>query len=211
MIPRITAHFDPCLVDLFGWSDPDDTNFMVITGQNASGKSFIRRLLSAACKIEGIEAMALSMEQRTQSGVMSAMIYGDETHEATGVLSGDLIYTGWKSARLRTRKHILLFDEPELGMGEELQHAACNHIVDQIADWHELLQGVVIMTHSRIFAERMVNECNATFRNMDGHSLDSWLHRDVRNGPTLEELREISYEQYQKIHKAIEVLKSRKK
>lgn len=203
MIPKIDKLIKKTLLDELGWKDPKSCKLMVVCGSNASGKSMIRRCLSMACKEKGIEAIPISMEFRTRSGdIARSFVFNDESDHATGITTAQTIITGMSTSRGRDSKHLLMWDEPEIGMSEELQHASVDHIVSEFGNWPKHLEGAVFFTHSRIFADRLVKELGATFVYLGGEyqTVDEWLARDVRgNVRPLEELCVESQEKWRRI------------
>lgn len=58
---------------------PGQGNLVAILGDNASGKSFFRRIVGCMCREVGTEYIHLSMEGRNNPfGGLRAMVYGDE-------------------------------------------------------------------------------------------------------------------------------------
>ena len=93
---------------------------VVAVGDNASGKSFFRRLVSETCRnsTPKIECIHLSMEGRHSSGPMGAFIYGDENWESTGENSANTVLTAVRTSKNRTTPHVIFWDEPDLGLSD---------------------------------------------------------------------------------------------
>ena len=206
MIPLLQPVIRKDVIDLIGWRDPETpVKIMVVTGPNASGKSFVRRMIASACKKTDVECIALSVERRTSSGTLATMIYGDETHTPTGLITAQTIITGFNTASERNNKCLLLYDEPEIGMSEELQWASVRYMKEQMDNPPEQLQGLVVITHSRIFAKHLVEDAGATFVNMGGQypTLESWLNRPVDINLDIQALSETSLEKFRAISKLL--------
>lgn len=213
MIPKLDKIIKKPLLKELGWRDPKgDVKFLVVTGDNAAGKSMLRRCFSAVANGDKIEAMALSMEFRCASGYIErAFVFNDESNNATGVTTLDTITGGIRNSRSRSddgKDHMLIWDEPEIGMSEELQHVSCDFLIEELQNWPEHLQGVVIMTHSRIFVERLVG-AGATYVHLGGKykTAQNWLNRDVRanaDGVELEVFRAEALEKFLRISKMLE-------
>ena len=163
--------------------DPDfDTSahVLVVTGGNASGKSFLRRLLRTKLKIQKIEAIDLSQEGRSSGGFVSCMVYGDESRSSTGSLSAHTFIAGMNTSRNRKNKHVIIWDEPEIGMGEELQLGTVQWLFDELKKWPSELQGVVLLTHSRYFVQAAFKHQGSKWYNLEGHKTpESWLNRKI--------------------------------
>jgi hypothetical protein len=137
--------------------------------------------------------------------VFSSLIYGDEAHFPTGLLTAQTILTGFSSASNRDKKCLLLYDEPEIGMSEELQWASVRYMAEQMKNPPKQLQGLVVMTHSRIFAKHLVEEAGATFVNLGDQypTLDAWLNRPVDIHLDIEALNQTSLEKFREITKLL--------
>jgi hypothetical protein len=91
--------------------EPGKGELVVITGENATGKSFLRRIVHAALNQHEIELIVLSMQLRTAAGdIRKAFIYGDEGTQSTGQLSGHTVTMGMNTSRGRDKKHAVLWD-----------------------------------------------------------------------------------------------------
>lgn len=93
---------------------------ILVVGDNASGKSFFRRIVQLLCKKSDIECMAISAEARRTISYNPwlTFVYGDEEHEATGVNSTNTVLTGIKTCQGRDSKHVIFWDEPDLGLSD---------------------------------------------------------------------------------------------
>ena len=155
-------------------------SLLVVTGANAAGKSLLRRWFSMIFQQEKIESIHLSQQGRAAEGVMRAFVYGDESNESTGVISAGTFQGGMRTMRGREKPHAVIWDEPEIGMGEELQVGTVNWLCDELKDWPENLQGVVLFTHSRLFVQRAMQFPGAKWMSMDGYATaDEWLNREI--------------------------------
>lgn len=93
---------------------------VVIVGDNASGKSFFRRLVQLMCKKAEVECIPISAEGRRNIAYSPwlTFVYGDEEHEATGVNSTNTVLTGIRTCQGRDAKHVIFWDEPDLGLSD---------------------------------------------------------------------------------------------
>lgn len=80
------------------------TPLVVVTGENASGKSFFRRVVQSYNQHRGVENIHISMEGRRSisSNPLLVFIYGDEEIDATGVNSIKTVLSGIKTCQGRT-------------------------------------------------------------------------------------------------------------
>lgn len=129
--------------------EPGDSKLVVITGENATGKSVLRKLVSAAVRAHEHEAIALSMQARRSSEVFVGMIYGDESCFATGSNSGHTITTAISTSRKREGKHAIIWDEPDLGLSDNYAAGAGLEIVEFIQDAPKNLLFAITITHRR--------------------------------------------------------------
>jgi hypothetical protein len=138
------------------------------------------------------------------------MIYGSERDESTGAISCNTFIGGMRTMRGRDEPHIVIWDEPELGMGEELQMGTANWLCDQLADWPEHTQGIVLLTHSRYFVERVMKFPGAKWLSMDGYKThEEWLDRKLEPiGP--EEVRAIGRKRQSRVEKILKEKRQQK-
>ena len=97
-----------------------DPRILLVTGENASGKSLAFRLVAQLAGSHGIEPMTLSIRERTGAGTdeMARMrrvfIYGDEETSSTGSTSATVVQSLFRSYAQRNAPALLAFDEPEI-------------------------------------------------------------------------------------------------
>ena len=161
----------------YTWTPGDDQSRLVLVlGENAGGKSFFRRIVRLATDYGKVrtqwvrpgesvqiterepgpypvrEVIHLSMQARSggdfMHGPMRAMVYGDESYNATGDLSGNLVKTGISTARDRDHDIIVYWDEPDIGMSAGAAAGAGLDIGDLLAAPPDHLQAVFITSHS---------------------------------------------------------------
>ena len=69
---------------------------VLVTGENASGKSLVCRFLGKAARDLGIDVVPLGMDLRTAQGMQRAVVYGHEGNRSTGQVSMRAALTGLK-------------------------------------------------------------------------------------------------------------------
>lgn len=184
MIPNVLHDIRDDYLDMIGLDrhDCDDAKVLVVTGENAAGKSFLRRIFSHFIRENHkVEVMHLSQEGRAREGIERAFLYGAESEESTGNITAGTFTTGFRTSRGRDNDHILLWDEPEIGLAEEAQLGAAQFMVKQLADMPPKLRGLIVMTHSRHFVSTLMQVEGAKFVNL-GHqykTADEWLNRPI--------------------------------
>lgn len=148
--------------DLFGESgacpvaiEAGNPRFVVVTGENAGGKSFLVRYLSQSQPRE-VEVIPISIRLRTSPGMQRGMVFGDETRSSTGQVSARVVQTALKTIRERGTPTLLVLDEPDLGLGVGYQVAMGEMITAFARDLPTSTVGVAVVTHCRGMVSRML-------------------------------------------------------
>lgn len=159
------------------------TPLVVVVGENASGKSFLRRVVHAVCRSNDVECIALSMEgRRATSGFMSLVVYGDEVERSTGENSVKTFKKSVLTSRSREGRHVLFWDEPDVGLSDDLA-AGMGVAMRGFASGPPVsLVGAFLVTHSRVLAAQLV-AADPHYVHVGGgrvpESLSSWVERPV--------------------------------
>lgn len=186
-------------------------NALLITGPNASGKSFLRRWIQQYFRLKEIECINLSQEGRSVRWAGSCFVYGSEQDESTGYISAGTLTMGMRTSRAREKSHIVLWDEPEIGMGEELQLGSAIWMREQLENFPKHLLGVIFMTHSRLFVKEIMKMDNAKFYNLSEHkTMNEWMNREIVP-VSPEKIQAIGLEKWRKLDKLLEENRKRKK
>lgn len=152
----------------------------ILTGSNASGKSVIRKCLSPriAKKLSLDETKnvisELSFMTRAGNNINSGVNFlRDSTWTSTGQNTAELLMS-----ILNTENRYIVLDEPELGMGEELQLTIANYINEHKDKVLEKNYGLMVITHSRVIANALNED---VFINIDNPSWakTDWLNRKI--------------------------------
>lgn len=128
--------------------EPGEGELLAVTGDNASGKSFFARVLEARSN-DRLQVMTCSMERRGKGGFERAVMYGSEEDESTGVLSLKAVMGAFLTCQKRERDHMLILDEPDIGLAESYQHAMGEYIGNFIKANPPRTRALVVITHSR--------------------------------------------------------------
>lgn len=182
------------------------SSLIVVTGENATGKSFFRRFLSAALrKCEpAISPVHLSQQGRCEGGFVSAAIYGGETDESTGANSAHVITTAFRHAVARDSKHAFIFDEPDIGLSDNYAAGAGLEIREFTEAKPDLTFFTLVMSHNRALIGELLpaNPSHIHFGSYEPLSLQQWMER--KPVPTrLAGLRELSGETHSRLGLAI--------
>jgi hypothetical protein len=186
----------------------------LVLGSNAAGKSLFRRAVCSWAKRElDYQLVHTSMERRTGSGTvtpgwMRSMMYGDEVRQSTGENSAKTLAGAFGTSRSRDQdgtKHLLVLDEPAIGMSEEAQAGVGLDIREFIEDRPPLLGGLFITSHSRALISQLASLKPHYIHLGDPNGpagLDAWLSREiVPIRPA--QVREASKTRYGLVHDAL--------
>lgn len=136
---------------------PGKGKLVVVVGENASGKSFFRRIVSLVCKDVSIECMPISMEGRGgYYGGLRGFIYGDESYEATGVNSARTVKQGLSTCASRDKPHVIFWDEPDLGLSENGCAGIGMAIREGLTTPPEHMTAALVVTHSKALVRELL-------------------------------------------------------
>lgn len=190
-----------------------DARVLLVTGANASGKSLAFRLIAQLAGSNDIEALTLSIRERSGSGTFEmsrmrqSMIYGNEQTSSTGATSARVVQSGFHNLTNRGPA-LLALDEPELGLSDGYAEALGEYIGQSAAGMTESSCGVMVVTHSRRLAEGVVRGLNATpaMLSMEAEidSVEAWIaSRETRSVDELLGLKALSHERFLAINKLL--------
>lgn len=192
---------------------------MIVVGDNCSGKSLFRRVFTVAMKIYGkkrghdIEVMALSQELRSSEGMVKAFVYGSENWESTGAISAWNLCQGFSTSAGRDNPHVLLWDEPEIGLSEESQMGVGAFLLEQMVhlERYPNLLGLVLMTHSSYVVRALKELPDTCFLHIGkGGTVDEWLNRE-RKANDVVKIHELGSERFRHFQKVLTSSKAKKK
>lgn len=162
----------------------------ILTGSNGSGKSLIRaqmpfqvaRSLKLSKNKENLKRLVASTSQALRTG----------SNADWGAFSGIMRDCGWIPTSLSTLNHIeglidsalkekhckyIVIDEPEIGMGLEMQLSIVEFLNEKLKILKKNKIGSLVISHSAIIVERLNEDC---FFNLDGFkNKQSWLQREL--------------------------------
>lgn len=161
--------------DLIGIiSSIEITKITILTGRNAGGKSLIRKLMpSKIRKLSGQSKVRIphaSQQLRTEVspefGALSSFAHDLEWLATSTSTIGNIE----KAIKVEDADYLVI-DEPEIGVGEELQLGLAEWLNDKLADYPK---GVLIICHSRLLVQNIKHD---QFINLEGMSFDEWTSR----------------------------------
>ena len=179
----------------------------ILVGNNGSGKSVVRKLLSLTIdkltKNKEAKVKQISMETRTGTDCCGMHLMADASWEPTSCHTYDLTKSLFKSCfeddEYKDKKLIpyyFIIDELEIGMSRESQLAMCNYIKELIPDINKRSYGLLIITHSEFVVEQLKNVCNFMDLNNPNITADEWINRDIV-ATDFEQLEEDTHELFQ--------------
>jgi len=158
--------------------NPQSTNILV--GNNASGKSFLRKQLGIKLIQNGYICRSVSMQTRTQvnedAGALKSALMDDAT-DATSQSTVNLIKHLFKSIRNENpKKTFLIIDEPEIGLSKESTLMISEFIKKEV---ERIGCGLLIITHSDIVLN--VFSESSTFWSIDEKykSVKEYVEREI--------------------------------
>jgi hypothetical protein len=193
------------------WLRGKSRKLAVVIGENATGKSLLRRLVGIVCRDAGVEFMPVSMEGR-KNLYMGSFVYGDEETRATGQNSAQTVLTGIKTCRGRDSRHCIFWDEPDLGMSSGYAAGAGQAIAELAKDAPDNTVGIFVVSHSKPLVRQLMAASPQVLycgeENIPA-SLEAWLDREERPR-SLEDLCERSWSLFGALQKVMNANKAKK-
>ena len=98
----------------------------------------------------------LTGRYRAALGPASAFIYGDESWESTGVLSSRTVLTGIKTCQGRKSKHVIFWDEPDVGLSDSWAAGVGQSICGFVTDCPRNTVAALVVTHSKALVRELL-------------------------------------------------------
>lgn len=174
-----TEYAEKCLDNIFNALDKFHCGeVFVLTGENGTGKSLIRKVLHQQLKKsdgEDVEIAALSMDLR--AGL------GDGSGSRAFIADVDWSCTSENSLHnlkgiLKATDRFIVLDEPEVGMSDSLQMSIGVWLSEKLQEVITRNKGVLIITHSKPLVRSL--SINHVFINMQGKSEEEWLNETLQ-------------------------------
>jgi hypothetical protein len=185
---------------------------LVVTGENASGKSLAFLILNNLVRSFGKEdkidvlVMDIGMGRRTKSGIERAFMFGDEHLDSTGNISINVMQTGVKNSRSKDRYHYLMLDEPDIGVGEGYHNAIGQFLGEFAGTLPEKCLGLIVATHSRKITAKLLDAGASSLRlGNDLRDISDWIiHGDIEKSlDDLNNLKTVSLERFRGVSKML--------
>jgi hypothetical protein len=176
----------------------------VIVGENANGKSFLRRVMKDSYRRLETELIDISMEgrRRVAYNIGLTFVYGDEDHFSTGDNATKTVTVAFSTSRNREKDHAIFWDEPDVGLSEGWAACMGREIAEFLREKPEKLQAVYLVTHSRPLL-RELRDLNPLFvyvgNDREFASLDEWLEAPLPKYKSLEDLQKTGLKRFRKI------------
>ena len=196
------------------WAPSKASNpLVVVVGENAGGKSFFRRIASEISRKTKVEAIPISMEGRRQVSYNIALtfVYGSEDYDATGINSIKTVLTGIKTCQGRENPHVIIWDEPDIGLSEGNAASVGKAIADFTKTPPEKTRASIVITHRKALVSELVSaDPHYLFLGGPGPaSLEEWLVMPPVIRP-LEEVQDIARSRFKAIQKILNEVQKRK-
>jgi hypothetical protein len=175
---------------------------VVAVGDNASGKSFYRRIVQCVCHYAKIECIHLSMQARTNfmGNAGLAFVYGSEEWQSTGENSSHTVLGAIATSKSRKERNVIFWDEPDLGLSDNWSASVGVTIRKFMKDAPDPLVAAIVVTHNKALLQELtcLNPHFLCFGEEPAESLKEWLDRPVKPLP-LEKLKETSRKRFKLI------------
>lgn len=188
-------------VELFGHEgacplahEAGDPRIILITGENAGGKSFFAKAIASYLHHQhpkAVEVISVSMGMRTSPGMHRAFMFGEEGRDSTGKISLRAVLGGLHTCKGRDNPHVLVLDEPDIGLSEGYRAGLGDLLTEFGRDLPQHTRALIVVTHSRAVAGKLTALNPTCLRIGDDHRPTAeWIrHGDpVRSAADIEEL-----------------------
>ncbi|SRR6266403_5798841 len=149
----------------------------ILTGRNASGKSLIRKLLSTnleqVLNKKKVHIPQASQEIRTKSNPMMGAL-STMCHDLDWLATSDNTIHTIDSVFKQTNPDFIVIDEPEIGLGEELQVGLAQYLNEKIK---EVNCGILVITHSKHIVSNLKHD---EFVNLEKMTESEWFNREIK-------------------------------
>lgn len=140
-------------------------------------------------------------------------MFGDESTSSTGQASFRAVRGGLTTCRGRTTPHILIMDEPDIGLSEGYQ-AALGDMIDEFAsDLPDTTVGLLVVSHARPLISKLMHLNPTCIRVGDDlRPTRQWLEQGdlPRTIADIESLRDKALTRFRAIHAVAEARKAGK-
>lgn len=167
---------------------PAASPLVLVVGENASGKSLLRRTVQEVAKAQGVGFLDLSMELRCEDPWLRAESYGDEEVMSTGMISiramsRFLDHDRQTTVPGDTTRYVIFWDEPDIGLSDETAAGVGWELLNHVVNSPATLVGFFLVTHRRALLETLCTGRHHVVyvgsEKSAPKTLTSWLSRKV--------------------------------
>ena len=188
---------------------PGHDRLLVITGENATGKSLLRRILQQLSRDDKVEAMAISPEYRQMGGIARAFVFGDETYEASGQIACHVVTTAIRTSKGRETPHIIILDDVDVGLSDNASAGVAEAIVAYCNEPGPHLGFVTVITHRKPILAAFAQAGASHIRVGDELTLTQVVEQPIIPIPP-EVVQERAHIMFQKVQKVLKEKRLRK-
>lgn len=151
---------------------------IILTGENGSGKSLIRKLIPYQLKDKNggelVKVASTSMDRRTglHSGMGGAGVFCRDTE---WVATSENSFGFIRGLINSTKDRFVVIDEPEIGMSDSLKISVGNWLNKNLPELLDRNKGVMIITHSKDLVRQITYYHD--FINIQGLTEEEWLNQ----------------------------------
>lgn len=178
----------------------------ILVGSNGIGKSMVRKILPTRMEEKGIKVASISMERRAGINGFEAMnaFIRDTEWNPTSMESFHQV-----EGLLSQKDRYLVFDEPEVGMGDETILGLCIYLNKLIKKGikNKEIKGALFITHSKLLVQFLEHDKFISLDDMEMTSED-WCNREIFP-IKLEELQERSTLVFREIQNRVDKNKNK--
>lgn len=150
---------------------------IILTGENGSGKSLIRKLLPYQLKDKNggelVKVASTSMDRRTglHSEMGGAGVFCRDTE---WVATSENSFSFIRQIINSVKDRFVVIDEPEIGMSDTLKISVGHWLNKKLPDLLANNKAVMIITHSKDLIKQIT--CEYDFINIQGLTKEEWMN-----------------------------------
>lgn len=183
----------------------NNSQALIIYGENVSGKSLIGKLCEAIFRKDGVGSRSASVGNRTASGIEKALIYGDETSQSTGATSFKVLDLCLTAGINDNGESLMILDEPDLGLSPKYSRTLGKYIAEKINEAPDD-KYLVVVSHNADFLESFYSILNikSSYVGINTtESLEEWIKSDsMASLDDLINLKSLDGDKYRAIYQA---------
>jgi hypothetical protein len=159
---------------------------VLFLGDNASGKSFARRIVTAIARDSAVECIHISMQARAADpGMMGGIrpfIYGTEEWQSTGENSVGTVLGGIRTCLGRETPHVMFWDEPDVGLSDSWAAGVGVAVGDFVRKATDHTKAVFVVTHSKPLVSQLaaLDPHVVFFGENQPKGLEEWIAETVK-------------------------------